>query len=681
MNIFNMPLTELKGVGPKRVQAFEKLNINSVYDLINYFPFRYQDRSVFYDIENLGYITECCVKCMAINSVKTIRPKKNIVISTCNMCDETGEVKVIWYNQPYISKAIFKGKEYVLFGKFEKKGNCIEIYNPVIEKIENLGKFTGKIIPVYSLTSGLSQGTFMKTMESALEIAEKLSVDSLPESFKNKYSVMDYNEAIKQIHFPTNMLSLQKARERFLFEQYFYFFTMVSSIRTEGEKDGLLFEQFDISDFEKTLPFSLTNAQKKVVKDIMNDIKKGKSVRRLVQGDVGSGKTIVAVEALLLSVKNGYQGVMMAPTEILATQHYLNLKKMLPDLKIELLTSSVTKKNKMDIIENTSLGNVDILIGTHALIEDVVTFKKLGMVVCDEQHRFGVKQRQKLIQKGDNPHLIVMTATPIPRTLSLILYGDLDVSVIDEMPPGRKSIDTYLVNESYRKRVYTFLKKHLDEGEQAYIVCPLVEESETLNLKDAKSFSEYVGNLIPEHKVGLLHGKLKDVEKNMIMDEFKYGNIKILVSTTVIEVGVDVPNATLMIIENAERFGLSQIHQLRGRVGRGDKQSYCIMFGNTKNKDTMERLSVIEKSTDGFYISEQDLKMRGPGDFIGTRQSGVPNLASVDGESELKVVYKAKEAAECFVNNEIEMTTNEREYLEFLLKRANFDEKNRNILN
>lgn len=681
MNVFNMPVSAIKGIGPKRAEAFKKLNINSVYDLINHFPFRYQDRSVFYDIENLGFVSECCVICTAVTSVKTIRPKKNIVISTCKMCDETGEIKVTWYNQPYISKAIFRGKEYVLFGKFQKKGNVTEILNPVIEKRENLGKFTGKIIPVYSLSSVVSQSTFMKTVETALEISEKLLVDSLPESVRNKYSIDDYFESVKQIHFPDDAAKLMRARERFLFEQFFLFFIAVEKIRNNSESCGIAFSSFNTAVFEENLPFALTNAQIKVINDIKSDIKSGKAVKRLIQGDVGSGKTVVAVEILLLSVLNGYQGVMMAPTEILATQHYQSVKKMLPDLRIELLTSSVSKKNKKEILDKLSSGEVDILLGTHAVIEDDVVFNKLGVVVCDEQHRFGVKQRQKLIEKGENPHLIVMTATPIPRTLSLILYGDLDVSIIDELPPGRKEISTYLVNESYRKRVYTFLKKHLDEGEQAYIVCPLVEESETLDLKDAKSFSEFVQSQIPEYKVGLLHGKQKDSEKNAIMDEFKHGDIRVLVSTTVIEVGVDVPNATIMIIENAERFGLSQIHQLRGRVGRGEKQSFCIMFGNTKNTDTLERLKVIEKSTDGFYISEQDLKMRGPGDFIGTRQSGIPALSSVDGENELKTVYKAKDAAKDYVNNNLEVSENECKYLEFLLKTKYFDEKTQNILN
>ncbi len=681
MNIFNMPLDKLDGIGPKRVQAFSKLNINSVYQLLMYFPYKYQDRSTFCSIEDLGFVTECCVRCVAVTPVKTYYPKKNMSVSSCKMADETGEIKVSWFNQPYMSKSISVDKEYILFGKFIRKGNVIEISNPVIEKAENLGKFTGKIVPVYSLVNGVSQTVFSNAILQSLKVSNKLLPDAIPELIRNKYNIENIENAIGEIHFPTDYNNLTKARKRFLFEQYFMLFVLINKVRRNSDKVGIRFNDLNTDEFESNLPFGFTEAQKRVVEQFKSDFSSGICMKRLVQGDVGSGKTAVAATAVFMACKNGYQSVVMAPTEILARQHYESFKKMLPTYKIGLLTSSCTKKERENAVRVLEEGKIDVLIGTHAVIEDYVKFKNLGLVVCDEQHRFGVKQRQKLIEKGNNPHLIVMTATPIPRTLSLILYGDLSISIIDELPPGRTPVKTYLVNESYRNRVYTFLEKQLHSGGQAYIICPLVDESKTMALKDATNFSEYVSKKLPDYSVGLLHGKMKDSEKDEVMARFKNGDIRVLVSTTVVEVGVDVPNACLIIIENAERFGLSQLHQLRGRVGRGITQSYCIVFGNTKNEKTFERLKIFEKSNDGFYISEQDLKMRGPGDFVGTRQSGIPSLASVDGEDELKTVYDAKSAAELFFENQEEFSKKEIDYIDFISDYSENKENLTNILN
>jgi len=465
-----------------------------------------------------------------------------------------------------------------------------------------------------------------------------------------------------------------------VFEEFFLFQLSVAKLKHHGKKQGVIYGKIN-NDFEKRIPFLLTNAQKKVVEELKRDFASGYAMNRLVQGDVGSGKTIVAAYGIALTVENGGQAAMMAPTEILAAQHYKSLQKLFSDKNVVLLTSSVPKKEKEKIKSEIANGTADIIVGTHALIQADVEFKNLNFVITDEQHRFGVAQRTKLGQKGTSPHVLVMTATPIPRTLGLILYGDLDVSTIDELPPGRQKIETFSVTESYRKRVYTFLEKQINEGGQAYIICPLVEASEAINAKDAVSFAEGMKIDYPEIKTGVLHGRMKDKEKDEIMAEFASGALQVLVSTTVVEVGVDVPNATLMIIENAERFGLSQLHQLRGRVGRGKKQSYCILFGNTKNQDTLERLKVIEESCDGFYISEKDLQLRGPGDFFGTRQHGVPALKTANPMEDTALLYKSKEALEDLMCGNLIAEKNEKQMMNFIIKKSFFTEEITDILN
>ena len=681
MNIMNMPITELKGIGPKKAEQFYKKGINCVYDLLSYLPSRYEDRGTVSLIENLTVGESVCIKAKITSPVRVMRIRKSLTITRTTVADDSGEIILCWYNQKYIDKALKYDEYYTFFGKISKGRSGIEMVNPVLESMDKEGKYTGKIIPVYHGVMPISQKSFISAQETALEQGGSVLVSFLPEALEKKYNLLNVYDATKNIHFPENEEMLIKARERFAFEKFFHFQTAMRMLRSKEKEKGIIFSDVNTDEFEKNLPFNLTNAQKKVIDAVKMDLISGKASKRLVQGDVGSGKTVVAVIMAYLAVKNGYQATIMAPTEILAKQHFITFSKMLPDLKIECLTSSVTKKNKELICEKLSKGEIDILIGTHALIEDNVVFKNLGYVICDEQHRFGVNQRVKLIEKGDNPHLAVMTATPIPRTLSLVLYGDLNPSVIDELPPGRQKIKTYLLNEGYRAKTYGFVKEQIKNGGQAYVVCPLVEENEELDLKSATEFAKELEKDLENVRVGLLHGKMKDAEKTKVMDDFKNKEFDVLVSTTVVEVGVDVPNATVMVIENAERFGLSQLHQLRGRVGRGERQSYCFMFAKTGNMQTIERLKVIEKSTDGFYISEQDLKMRGPGDFFGSRQSGLPEIKGIFGEPDMEILEKTTEAVNLLVDKKLTITENERKLLNFIVKKEYFNEKIHKILN
>ena len=681
MNIMNMPITELKGIGPKKAEQFYKKGINCVYDLLSYLPSRYEDRRTVSLIENLTVGESVCIKAKITSPVRVMRIRKSLTITRTTVADDSGEIILCWYNQKYIDKALKYDEYYTFFGKISKGRSGIEMVNPVLESMDKEGKYTGKIIPVYHGVMPISQKSFISAQETALEQGGSVLVSFLPEALEKKYNLLNVYDATKNIHFPENEEMLIKARERFAFEKFFHFQTAMRMLRSKEKEKGIIFSDVNTDEFEKNLPFNLTNAQKKVIDAVKMDLISGKASKRLVQGDVGSGKTVVAVIMAYLAVKNGYQATIMAPTEILAKQHFITFSKMLPDLKIECLTSSVTKKNKELICEKLSKGEIDVLIGTHALIEDNVVFKNLGYVICDEQHRFGVNQRVRLIEKGDNPHLAVMTATPIPRTLSLVLYGDLNPSVIDELPPGRQKIKTYLLNEGYRAKTYGFVKEQIKNGGQAYVVCPLVEENEELDLKSATEFAKELEKDLENVTVGLLHGKMKDAEKTKVMDDFKNKEFDVLVSTTVVEVGVDVPNATVMVIENAERFGLSQLHQLRGRVGRGERQSYCFMFAKTGNMQTIERLKVIEKSTDGFYISEQDLKMRGPGDFFGSRQSGLPEIKGIFGEPDMEILEKTTEAVNLLVDKKLTITENERKLLNFIVKKEYFSEKIHKILN
>ena len=643
----NKEVQYIKNVGPNRVKLLNKLNIFTLGDLITYFPRNHEDRSIPKKIAETTDGEEVLIKATAITKVTEMRTRR-MTIYKLVVRDDTGVCTITWFNQKYLKDKIKIGNTYHFFGKIENKLGRIEMNSPVFEE-EGVEKNTGRIVPIYPSTFNLSQNMLRKVMESGInEVYGKLE-ETLPEYILEKYKLLEINEAIKNIHFPESNSDFIRAKNRLVFEELLGVQLALLNLR-EGynvEKKGIKFNKdVKMNDIIDTLPFKLTNAQLRVLKEINDNMESEKTMNRLLQGDVGSGKTVVSIISAYKAVKSGYQVAIMAPTAILADQHLKNFEKTLKNfnIKCELLISSVTKKKKEDILQRLANGEIDILIGTHAILEENVVFNNLGLVVTDEQHRFGVKQRAKIVAKGNNPDVIVMSATPIPRTLALILYGDLDISIIDELPPNRKKIDTFAVTKEYEERVNNFVKKQINEGRQAYIVCPLVEDSEELDLKSVTAlYEKYKNEVFSEYKVEYLHGKMKAKEKDEIMNRFKDGQIDILISTTVIEVGVDVPNSSIMVVENAERFGLAQLHQLRGRVGRGEYQSYCILKYEGKGKNTRERMKIMCQTNDGFVISEKDLELRGSGDFFGTAQHGLPELKIAnlfEDIQELKVIQE-----------------------------------------
>lgn len=637
----------LKGIGEKRAALFNKKGINTVDDLLYYFPRSHEDRTEVKEIADCAEGETVCINVTVFSPVKDVRIRRNMLISTMIVCDQTGALNIVWYNNRYVKGQFMTGDEYILYGKITRNRGKMEMINPVYEK-KGCERFTGKIVPLYPLTEGLTQ----KIVQSAMEIAIKETgglKEYIPLDIRERYNIAELNYAMKNIHFPEDYESYNIARERFVFEELLILQLALLSRKDDNiVKEGVVFEDIlCVRDFVEKLPFPLTNAQKKTLNEILKDCKSGKMMNRLVQGDVGSGKTAVAAAAIYTAVKNGHQAAMMAPTEILASQHAETLDSFFKDMGINvvMLTGSMRAKEKRLALDMISTGAADVVVGTHAIIQDSVEFKDLSLVVADEQHRFGVEQRSKLAAKGNNPHMLIMSATPIPRTLALILYGDLDISIIDELPPGRKPVKTYAVGESMRKRIFAFLEKNVSGGGQAYVVCPLVAETEKSDLQNAEMLADKLQSIFPDFRVGLMHGKMKSKLKEEVMDEFVKGDINILVSTTVIEVGVNVPNANTMIIENAERFGLSQLHQLRGRVGRGSEQAFCILFAHGNNEVTKKRMETMCISNDGFYISEQDLKLRGPGDFFGTRQHGLPEMKIANLFEDTDILSKSQEAA------------------------------------
>ena len=620
----NKQVQYIKNVGPTRVKLLNKLNINTLQDLISYFPRNYEDRGIAKRLSDCIDGEEALIKGVAITKVQEIFARR-LKMYKLVIRDGENPCTIIWYNQSYLKNVIKIGHTYNFYGKVEIKLGRYEMKSPIFDE-SGENKNTGKIIPIYPLTYGITQNTIRKIIENGVNEAYGNLEETLPDYILEQFKLMDINNAMKKVHFPDNKQDFIKARYRLVFEELLSFQLALLKIKENYKNDekGIEFDKnVKMSDVINTLPFKLTRAQLRVLEEIDLDMENSKPMNRLLQGDVGSGKTVVSEISAYKAVKSGYQAAILAPTAILATQHFENFQKTLNQfgIKIELLISAITKKKKQELKERLKNGEIDILIGTHAMLEDDVVFKNLGLVVTDEQHRFGVKQRAKISAKGNNPDVLVMSATPIPRTLALILYGDLDISIIDELPPNRKKIDTFAVGKDMENRINAFITKQIEQGRQCYIVCPLVEENEEMDLKSVTELAEKLQKeTFPQFKVEFLHGKMKPKEKDEIMLKFKNKEIDILISTTVIEVGVDVPNANIMVIENAERFGLAQLHQLRGRVGRGEYQSYCILKFEGRGKVVQERMKIMCQTNDGFIISEKDLELRGSGDFFGTAQ-------------------------------------------------------------
>jgi ATP-dependent DNA helicase RecG len=637
----------LKGVGKVRVELFRKLGIDTVEDLLYHFPRRYEDRGNIMKIAEIVPEESCSVLGTVTYPPVNIRSQRGVRLTRSLVKDGTGTLEIVWFNQPYITSKLALGKQYIFYGK-AKKTSRMQMINPTIIQLEDMDKEC-VLVPVYPTVAGLTQAVIRQTIRQALDMLKDIE-DPLPESVLRKYRLADFGESIRHVHYPKDMESLEKARRRCVFQELLEFqLALLSMRKQDNEAAGIMFNKSTLTDsFIKSLPFELTDAQHRVFNEIYTDMTLPKTMNRLVQGDVGSGKTVVAVLAMLVAAESGYQSAMMAPTEILAQQHFNTVSRLLEGFpfRVALLTGSTTAKNAKEILSGLANGDIHIIIGTHALIEERVQYHNLGLVITDEQHRFGVKQRALLSRKGNNPDMLVMTATPIPRTLAMILYGDLDISIIDEMPPGRIKVKTYVVTEDYRERIDRFILKEVGEGRQVYIICPLVEDSEMIDAYSAVKTAEEAAAKFKDCRVGIIHGKMKPAEKEEVMKSFAEGSIDILVSTTVVEVGVDVPNASLMVVENAERFGLAQLHQLRGRVGRGKNQSYCILFNQGSSEVSKERLEIMTKSTDGFYISEQDLKLRGPGEFFGTRQHGLPELKIANLYTDMNILKEAQECSE-----------------------------------
>ncbi len=652
-----MRITELKGIGEKSAQCFSRLNVYTVEDLVGLYPRDYdvyEEPALINELNQDYEKTTVAVDGVVAKNIEVYNTGRIVILSTVIRDIKGNGLKCVWYNMPYLKSSLRQGTRFVFRGKLSVKRGALCLEQPDMYTVSDYNNIKGVMQPVYPLTKGLSNKLVTKAVKQALEKYNTgLEKEFIPEDIRAEYNLAEHNFSVVNIHFPGTMDDYVQARKRLTFEEFFLFILAIRSLKNRTER---LPNSFHISNdprtdqFLEALPYSLTNAQKKAWEEIKENMQSDRLMSRLVQGDVGSGKTIIAVLALMNTAFSGYQGALMAPTEVLAKQHYETIIGSFEEYGINLtavlLTGSQSAKERKSVYEKIESGEADIIIGTHALIQEKAIYNNLALVITDEQHRFGVNQRKALSEKGNNPHILVMSATPIPRTLAIIVYGDLDISVIDEMPVGRLPIKNCVVDQSYRPKAYSFIANQIRQGRQAYVICPMVEESEGADLENVIDYSKMLKSNLPDDiKVEYLHGKMKAAEKNSIMEKFLSGDIQVLVSTTVIEVGVNVPNASVMMIENADRFGLAQLHQLRGRVGRGKHQSYCIFVSGNKQKKTRDRLEILLKTNDGFKIAEEDLKLRGPGDFLGVRQSGDLDFGLADIFTDSKMLKAASDCA------------------------------------
>ena len=639
----------VKGIGPKKVKLFEKLHISTLQDALETYPRDYEDRTQITRIADIADEDRYAVRAILGTEPKVSRLRKGMTLVKCMIFDESGSLGVTWFNQPYITAQLRVGQEYLFYGRVQGCGRARQMISPQAEKVAENDRNPGRIVPVYPLTAGLTQRDMARVTEAALDAVP----GDWPDLLRVKYRLPDAADALAAIHRPKTREDVNEARRRMVFEELFLLCCGLQQLKERRRADsGILFRGDRLEEFFAALPFAPTGAQRRAIMEIAADCASGRPMNRLVQGDVGSGKTVVAAALCALAAQNGWQAAFMAPTEILAAQHAETLSPMLGKLGLTctLLTGSMTAAQKRAALAAIESGAANVVVGTHALIQQSVVFHRLGAVIADEQHRFGVAQRAALSAKGEMPHVLVMSATPIPRTLALIMYGDLDVSILDETPPGRSPVETYAVGENMRRRITAFIEKQLAAGGQVYVVCPLVEDGEgDSRLKSAEQHAKDLQAQLPHRRVAVLHGRMKNAEKDAVMRDFAAQKYDILVATTVIEVGVDVPNANLMVVEDADRFGLSQLHQLRGRVGRGTRQSYCVFFGADKGATARERLKILCKTNDGFEIARADLSQRGPGDFFGRRQHGLPALHVADLAADLALMQNAREEAEALL--------------------------------
>ena len=678
------PIQYLKGIGPKKAKMFEKLGIVCVEDLLYYFPKRYEDRSSFKAISALkkGDVQTIKAQVLVKGSKRSFRNRRFSIFELV-VSDDTGRISCLWFNQPYLEKLFNVGDNVILYGKIDEYKGKLQISSPEFELLDE-GESDkdslsmGCVVPIYALTEGLTQRIFRGAVKLVLDEFLTQVKDALPYDIRKKYSLLNLAKSLINIHFPTDITLRESSYRRLAFEEFFLYQLPVLLRKHKSKRKKGISHQINqslLDKFKESLNFKLTSAQEKVLKEIKQDMSLDKSMQRLLQGEVGSGKTVVACFACLIAISNGYQAAFMAPTEILARQHYQNLLGLIKKLKkqmnfkISLLTSSLDKKAKGAVCRQIKSGKIHLIIGTHSLIQKDVNFKNLGLAVIDEQHKFGVSQRAILPKKGSNPDVLIMTATPIPRTLSLTIYGDLDISCLDELPSGRLPIQTRLYNQAQRREVYKFIESQIEDGRQSYIVYPVIEESFILDLRGAKNMHQKLSSRFKNFRVGLVHGRMKHLEQEKVMTDFKKGKVDILVATSVLEVGIDNPNATVLVIEHAERFGLSQLHQLRGRIGRGKYQSYCLLIAAPQSREAIARIKVITASNDGFRIAEEDLKIRGPGEFFGKRQHGLTELRIANPITQMHLLKQARDEAVRLIRKDPSLSLRQNVAIKEILKR------------